>query len=203
MFNFPGLQGPADVRGGGPLCRSSGPFQSKKKRHGKVLAQPLMLRRLARSVQVTASGMKVESSEEPRSDERNRFATRVCLDLLYVLSVLFCHADMMMLHDLSLCASRQTFRARTKTSSDALSFLKNVKVCVYIQKWSAGTRRDPSDSSLPRQTRRQKSIYMSESPSLYLHLTKLKEWASRWDLCSYSIKNFVQHSLQHVQRITP
>lgn len=106
MLNFPGLRGPADVRGGGPLCRSSGPFQRKKERHGKVLAHPLMLRRLSRPLQVTASSMKVESSEEPRSDENNCFATRVCLDLLDVLSVLFCHADMMMLYDFfSLCES--------------------------------------------------------------------------------------------------
>lgn len=154
-----------------------------------------MLHRLTRSLQVTTSSMKVESSEEPRSDWNNLFATRVCLNLLYVLFVLFCHADMMMLHDLSLCESRQTCRARTKTSSDALSFIKNLKACVYIQKWSAGTCYTTPNSSFPRQTRRQKSIYMSESSSLYLHLTpcpaKLKEWASRWDLCSYSVKNTV------------
>lgn len=74
-------------------------------------------------------------------------------------------------HDLLLHTTHQIFRARTKTSSDALSFVKNLKAFVYIQKWSAGTRCDTSNSSFSRQTRRQKSIYMSESPLLYLHLT--------------------------------
>lgn len=68
MLNFPGLRGPADVRGGGPHAGALGPSKEQKERHGKVLAHPLMLRRLARSLQVTTSSLKAESSEEPRSD---------------------------------------------------------------------------------------------------------------------------------------
>lgn len=68
------------------------------------------------------------------------------MDLLDVLSVLFCHADMMMLYDLLLCVSHETFRAGAKASVMHFHFLK---ACVYIQKWSAGTRRDTPDSSLP------------------------------------------------------
>lgn len=124
MLNFPGLRGPADVRG------RMAPMQEHwalPKKEGKARKGPGTPADASQTRPVPAG-----NNVQHEGWILGGFATRVCLDLLYELSVLLCHADMMMLHDLSLCASRQTFRAKTKTSSDAFSFIKNLKACVYL-----------------------------------------------------------------------
>lgn len=122
MLNFPGLRGPADVRGGGPHARAPGSCQRKRERHGEVLPQPpthlaLTLHKSA-APSSTRAGDKAESSVQEESgpykgrarktsnhsdlnELRSSSGFRVCFDQVYVVSLFgiffffFCHKDRM------------------------------------------------------------------------------------------------------------
>lgn len=108
MLNFPGLRGPADVRGGGPHARAPGSCQRKRERHGEVLPQPpthlaLTLHKSA-APSSTRAGDKAESSVQEESgpykgrarktsnhsdlnELRSSSGFRVCFDQVYVVSL--------------------------------------------------------------------------------------------------------------------
>lgn len=144
-------------RGWSP-CRSSEPFQKKKERHGKVLVDLLTLCRLAQSVQVTTSSMKVESPGLIKTTSLLPECASYVLSVFFAMLIRWCY---MIYHYV-----RVVKHSGQEQKHQVMLFhlIKNVKACVYIQKWSAGTRCDTPNSSFLRQTRRQKSIYIEWKP---------------------------------------
>lgn len=68
MLNFPGLRGPADVRGGGPHAGAPGPAKRKSKRGGTE--RPRNRRRLAQIHASPTSAASVSPVQVTKAEPR-------------------------------------------------------------------------------------------------------------------------------------